>query len=237
MQLLVRFDWLCLLLSGCVLMPEAGSPGSIGAPGKNGADGRPGFPGASGADGARGPPGKDGQTPSLDEFYGTLKGVVRKASDASYVSGATVDILADKQVIRSMVTPASGMDNLEYTEPVDIFDSRTTKRTFAVAKPVDHGQLRMVLTWGEEVKDLDSHLLTPTGCHVYFGLKQCPDNSASLDADVTDGFGPETISIHTLRPGLYQCEPLAAAVSFCMLTVGQVQGARVQQWRDGGQRC
>lgn len=149
---------------------------------------------------------------------------MRKASDASYVSGATVDILADKQVIRSMVTPASGkfqfripggdyvvrishihgMDNLEYTEPVDIFNSRTTKRTFAVAKPVDHGQLRMVLTWGEEVKDLDSHLLTPTGCHVYFGLKQCPDNSASLDADVTDGFGPETISIHTLRPGLYQ---------------------------------
>jgi hypothetical protein len=90
------------------LMRVAGSTGGNGAPGKNGVDGRPGFPGAAGRDGARGLPGKDGETPKLDEFYGDLKGVVRKASDASYVGGARVDILADKQVIRSLVTPASG---------------------------------------------------------------------------------------------------------------------------------
>jgi len=153
-----------------------------------------------------------------------LKGVVRKASDASFVGGARVDILADKQVIRSVVTPASGkfrfripggeyvvrisdvagMDGLDYTEPVLILNSRTTARTYAVAKPLGPGKLRMVLTWGEEVKDLDSHLITSTGCHVYYGRKQCPDGSASLDADVTDGFGPETINVHSLRPGVYK---------------------------------
>jgi hypothetical protein len=202
----------------------AGSAGAGGAPGKNGVDGRPGFPGAAGSSGARGVPGKDGETPRLDEFYGVLKGVVRKASDASYVRGARVDILADKQVIRSFVTPASGkfqfriaggeyvvrisdvagMVGLDYTEPVLILNSRTTMRTYAVAKPLGPGKLRMVLTWGEEVKDLDSHLITSTGCHVYYGRKQCPDASASLDADVTDGFGPETINVHSLRPGLYK---------------------------------
>ena len=83
-------------------------PGSEGAAGKNGADGRPGFPGAAGKDGAAGPAGKDGQAPNLDEFYGLLKGVVRKATDASFVGGATVDVMADQQVIRSAVTPASG---------------------------------------------------------------------------------------------------------------------------------
>jgi len=153
-----------------------------------------------------------------------LKGVVRKASDASYVGGARVDILADKQVIRSVVTPASGkfrfripggkyvvrisgvagMDGLDYTEPVLILNSRTTARTYAVAKPLGPGKLRMVLTWGEEVKDLDSHLITSTGCNVFYGRKQCPDRSASLDADVTDGFGPETINVHSLRPGVYK---------------------------------
>lgn len=153
-----------------------------------------------------------------------MKGVVRKASDASYVRGARVDIMADKQVIRSMETPASGkfrfkipggeyvvrisgvagMDGLDYTEPVEILNSRTTQRTYAVAKPVGPGKLRMVLTWGEKVKHLDSHLMTSTGCHVFFGRKQCPDRSASLDADVTDGFGPETINVHSLRPGLYK---------------------------------
>jgi len=201
-----------------------GSPGANGAPGKNGADGRPGFPGAAGSGGARGVPGKDGQTPNLDELYGELKGVVRKASDASFVRGATVDIMADKRVIRSVVTPASGkfsfripggeyvvrisgvagMSGLSYTETVEIFDSRVTQRTFAVARPVGPGKLRMVLTWGETPRDLDSHLDTPTGCHVFYGQKRCPDGSASLDADVTDGFGPETINVHTLRPGLYK---------------------------------
>jgi hypothetical protein len=35
---------------------------------------------------------------ALQEFYGQLLGVVRRASDASYVSGATVKLLADKKV-------------------------------------------------------------------------------------------------------------------------------------------
>lgn len=132
--------------------------------------------------------------------------------------------MADKQVIRSMVTPASGkfqfklaggeyvvrirnvagMNGLDYTEPVTVFNSRTQHRTFAVARPLGQGKLRMVLTWGESPRDLDSHLLTSTGCNVFFEHKRCPDGSASLDADVEEGFGPETINVHTLSPGLYK---------------------------------
>lgn len=180
---------------------------------------------------------------------------MRKASDASYVEGATVDIMADKEVIRSMVTPASGkfqfrvaggeyvvrihnvagLEGLDYTETVEVLNSRTEHRTFAVARPLGPGKLRMVLTWGEEPKDLDSHLLTSTGCHVFYGNKQCPDGSASLDADVTDGFGPETINVHTLKPGLYKCG--ARGGGGCgVLTPRQVQSARVQQRLHGGKR-
>jgi hypothetical protein len=247
----------CFAFEVCFLIQFAGSVGAAGAPGKNGVDGRPGFPGAAGGDGARGAPGKDGETPRLDEFYGELKGVVRKASDAAYVRGARVDIMADKQVVRSVETPASGkfhfkipggeyvvrisgvagMPGLDYTEPVEIHNSRTTEHTYAVAKPVGPGKLRMVLTWGEEVKDLDSHLITSTGCNVFYGRKRCPDGSASLDADVTDGFGPETINVHSLRPGLYKWAACLVCVAAAVLTLLKVQSACVQQRRYGGERC
>ena len=35
---------------------------------------------------------------ALQEFYGQVIGVVRRASDASFVAGATVRLLADKKV-------------------------------------------------------------------------------------------------------------------------------------------
>jgi hypothetical protein len=53
--------------------------------------GLPGRPGASAGGG-----GFDDS--KLREFYGNVQGVVRRASDASYVAGATVRLMADKKV-------------------------------------------------------------------------------------------------------------------------------------------
>jgi hypothetical protein len=75
---------------------------------------------------------------------------------------------------------------------------------------VKQGQLRIVLTWGETPRDLDSHLDTPSGCHVFYGRKQCNRGQESLDTDVTDSFGPETINIRKLTPGVYKCAAAAA---------------------------
>ena len=74
-----------------------------------------------------------------------------------------------------------------------------------MAPAVQNGQLRIVLTWGETPRDLDSHLDLPSGCHVFYGRKQCGGGEASLDTDVRDAFGPETINIRKLRPGVYKC--------------------------------
>ena len=125
------------------------------------------------------------------------------------------------------------MPGVEFTEPVEVLNNRETRcrlrhyfgfifsfhspcrRTYAVASPVPNGQLRIVLTWGETPRDLDSHLDLPSGCHVYYGRKQC-NGEASLDTDVTDSFGPETINIRKLKPGVYKCAPcpLISFVSF-----------------------
>jgi hypothetical protein len=95
-------------------------------------------------------------------------------------------------------------NGIDFTEPVEISDNIVTHRTYAVSRPVPNGQLRIVLTWGETPRDMDSHLYTPTGCHVFFGQKQCKSGEAGLDTDVTDSFGPETVNIHKLKPGVYR---------------------------------
>lgn len=58
--------------------------------------------------------------------------------------------------------------------------------------------MRIVLNWGAEPRDLDSHVVYP-GNHVYFMNMKGTD--ALLDVDNTSGFGPETITINRKHDG------------------------------------
>jgi|GEM_PF-209994 len=66
--------------------------------------------------------------------------------------------------------------------------------------------LTVVLTWGSSPRDLDSHVQGQRSdnstFHAYYGTKVGSDVSgltiASLDQDVTRGYGPETFTINTL---------------------------------------
>jgi hypothetical protein len=75
------------------------------------------------------------------------------------------------------------------------------------------GEFRAVLTWGENPRDLDSHLTGPQSdgtnrFHAYYLSKT--HDVASLDVDDTSSYGPETITVSppsgssTLRPGVYR---------------------------------
>jgi hypothetical protein len=81
-------------------------------------------------------------------------------------------------------------------------------------------EVRITLNWGENPRDLDSHLTGPTSAsngdasdttnrfHVYYSNTVA--DVAALDVDDTSSYGPETITISppsgalTLRPGLYR---------------------------------
>lgn len=71
------------------------------------------------------------------------------------------------------------------------------------------GQTRIVLTWGESPRDLDSHLIGPDGqgttFEVYFGNRGSLDQPpyVVLDTDDTSSFGPETITIDRQFDGTY----------------------------------
>ncbi len=57
------------------------------------------------------------------------------------------------------------------------------------------------LTWGENPRDLDSHLWTPSGAHIAYYNKV--EDGAALDYDDVTSYGPEHISINTMHDGDY----------------------------------
>jgi hypothetical protein len=82
----------------------------------------------------------------------------------------------------------------------------------AVVSPnVAAGQVRIVLTWGETPRDLDSHFTGPNvgasgRFHVYYSSKTYTPSGASspvatLDIDDTSSFGPETTTLYSSASG------------------------------------
>jgi tetratricopeptide (TPR) repeat protein len=65
--------------------------------------------------------------------------------------------------------------------------------TFALSREMkDIGGYRIVLSWNESPKDIDSHLVYGDS-HIYWNNQN--GVQGMLDVDDTDGFGPETITI------------------------------------------
>lgn len=69
------------------------------------------------------------------------------------------------------------------------------------------GDLRIVLTWGENPRDLDSHLVGPNAdgsdyFHIYYRNKSYSENGimyADLDLDDVDSYGPETTTVYNMN--------------------------------------
>ncbi|HSW05328.1 YfaP family protein [Aquabacterium sp.] len=61
-------------------------------------------------------------------------------------------------------------------------------------------RLRVVLSWDSDNSDLDLHVVSPDGQHVFYGNRVAP-NGGALDVDVTTGFGPEIFAHPSPPPG------------------------------------
>lgn len=71
---------------------------------------------------------------------------------------------------------------------------------------VGNAVVTIKLTWGARPADVDSHLLTPHGTHVYWDAQGSLASApfANLDIDDVTSFGPEIISIRRLAQGTYR---------------------------------
>lgn len=76
-----------------------------------------------------------------------------------------------------------------------IFNNR-----FSISPLLPIGSLRVVLDWGNKPSDLDAHLIKQNDYHISFrNMKTNRDNSAMLDRDDLDGYGPETITVKNIN--------------------------------------
>jgi hypothetical protein len=67
---------------------------------------------------------------------------------------------------------------------------------FSVSPLIELGAIRIVLEWGSKPRDLDAHLVKEGAYHIsYHDKVVADDQSARLDLDDRDGYGPETITI------------------------------------------
>ncbi len=89
-----------------------------------------------------------------------------------------------------------------YGTVVVIGNKERPNQNFTIAPKIGAGEIRIVLSWGRRPTDLDSHLKTPGGEHIFYSARN--GNNVNLDVDDTDGYGPETITIKKRSTGEYQ---------------------------------
>lgn len=154
---------------------------------------------------------------------GTVSGTISNAIDGEFVEGLTLKFRAGEnnttgEVLQTLTTNADGYYEVvlpEGTYTIEISGEgfiTTTKIIQVVGEQVVGDQntaispvfgegLRVVLTWGGQPEDLDSHLNGPTADGnrfvVYYSNESYTDaqNEVYLDQDDTDSFGPETVTI------------------------------------------
>jgi uncharacterized protein YfaP (DUF2135 family) len=77
------------------------------------------------------------------------------------------------------------------------------KRTQFVEAAARTGvKLRLVLSWDSDGTDLDLHVVSPDGQHVFYGARVAA-NGGALDVDVTTGYGPEIFATPTPPAGIW----------------------------------
>lgn len=81
----------------------------------------------------------------------------------------------------------------KHSKRVQFYDGYATK---------PRAKLRVVLGWDTDGTDLDLHVVSPDGAHVFYGNRVAA-NGGALDVDVTTGYGPEIYANTSPPPGTY----------------------------------
>ncbi len=100
--------------------------------------------------------------------------------------------------------------NAGYFSVISIGGEERLSQSNSLSKGLAIGETRIVLTWGETPRDLDSHLYGPNEdeanrFHIYFSNKgtNLVSPFVRLDTDDLSSFGPETITISQQFEGTY----------------------------------
>lgn len=126
------------------------------------------------------------------------------------MSGMNQDIFDELLFGQASLIPGDVISYCWYTITVDDVDYALPllhiNQVISQATPYDY---KFIVTWGENPRDLDSHLYTPvidgSAYHVYYGMRGSAGTApyAWLDVDDVSSYGPEAVTIEELYPGTY----------------------------------
>ena len=147
----------------------------------------------------------------INVIAGDIVATVTTGSDGSYT---TPTIEAGNYSVEIVDERTLSGGDIRYLNSIFVIkvlgDHAIPNQNGYVTSSLQANQLRIVLKWGEQPRDLDSHLVGPAvdggGFHVYYSDRNYEVNStlmANLDLDDTDSYGPETTTIYEMAPGVY----------------------------------
>ena len=121
---------------------------------------------------------------------GTIIDQITSARDGSYTFGG-------KQGKYTVEVSAKGYIT-EYMD-IEVIKGQVKTGNYVVLSPeVSEGEIRIVLTWGNNPTDLDSYAIGKSSSGANFSINytnKTVSNVGNLDVDDTSSFGPETITI------------------------------------------
>jgi hypothetical protein len=101
--------------------------------------------------------------------------------------------------------------NTAYFTVIVLGGLTTSNQNFSVTPILSGDETRIILTWGDHIRDLDSHLTGPLAdssdrFHIYYSVRGSSFTApyAELDHDVIYWYGPETITIYKQISGVYR---------------------------------
>jgi hypothetical protein len=159
-------------------------------------------------------------SPSTDP--GTVYGYVTHALTATPIENATVVVDGESTTTDAsgyyivegvdpgtVTVEASLTDYVTLQEEVQVGEGESVRQDCVLLPSTAGNEYRIVLTWGENPSDLDSHLWVPvdgeTHTHVYYSNRGSTTTEpyAALDVDDVSGYGPETITVLPEHEGQY----------------------------------
>jgi hypothetical protein len=167
---------------------------------------------------------------------GNISGIIINSQTGDGLSNATISLTQDASATSGanasikVITDASGYFIIEdvpvgtyiciieadgyvtrIVTEVEIIEGDNELYTQTIVETPEVGSFRIILNWGENPSDLDSHLTGPSSddtsrFHLYFlyRIPNSPDINVDLDVDDMFSYGPETTTIHHFMNGTYR---------------------------------
>lgn len=116
------------------------------------------------------------------------------------VNGVAMPLRIDEDGFSRPYIFGSGSNNVEIRSPDN--KDRARVQFYETNSLAVQPKLSVLLSWDSDNTDVDLHVISPDGKHVWYG-ERVSENGGALDIDVTTGYGPEIFSTPNPIKGTY----------------------------------